>query len=147
MDLWVKNLLRKKLDLEKFQRPNMDIESAINYLEESQKNGDVLIIASQASKIIFILRYESPWTAELDLVADTKGSKKLYVECKKINDWFWKNYSHVHKLQMQTTNEKLGTFAEKIGWTKEGIKKESYIDFNTMKYKDEFLYGLINPNH
>ena len=93
------------------------------------------------------MRYESPWTAELDLVADTKGSKKLYVECKKINDWFWKNYSHVHKLQMQTTNKKLGVFAEKMGWTKEGIKKESYIDFNTMKYRDEHIFGLINPNH
>ena len=147
MDLWVKNLLRKKLDLEKFQRPNIDKEQAIQLLEQSQKDGDVVIIASQKNKIVFIIRYESPWIAELDLIADTGGNKKLYVECKKIKDWFWKNYPHVHKLQMQTINEKLAKFAEKVGWVKEGIKKESYIDFNTMKYKDEYIYGLINPNH
>ena len=76
MDLWVKELLRKKLDLEKFQRPQIKIDQAIEILEQSQKSGDVVVIASKQNRIVFIVRYESPWTAELDLVADTKGIKK-----------------------------------------------------------------------
>jgi len=49
MDLWVKELLRKKLDLEKFQRPQIKIDQAIEILEQSQKSGDVVVIARQNS--------------------------------------------------------------------------------------------------
>ena len=147
MDLWVKKLLRKKLDLEKFQRPEITIDQAIKILEESQKNKQILIVGSEKNQIIVILRPTSNWTAEMDIIADCKGMLKLYKELKKMESWFWKTHPNVHRLEMITINEKVASLALRAGWKKEGIKKESYVDYNTMKYKNEYIFGILNPNH
>ena len=147
MDLWVKSLLRKKLDLEKFQRPQITIQQAIQILEESQKNEDLIIVGSQKNQIIVLLRPTSPWVAEIDVVADCKGMMKLYKELKRMENWFWKKYPNVHRLEMITTNEKVVSLSLRYGCKQEGIKKESYVDYNTMKYKDEYIFALLNPNH
>ena len=147
MDLWVKNLLRKKLDLEKFQRPQITIQQAIQILEESQKNEDLIIVGSQKNQIIVLLRPTSPWVAEIDVVADCKGMMKLYKELKRMENWFWKKYPNVHRLEMITTNEKVVSLSLRYGCKQEGIKKESYVDYNTMKYKNEYIFALFNPNH
>ena len=147
MDLWVKSLLRKKLDLEKFQRPQITIQQAIQILEESQKNEDLIIVGSQKNQIIVLLRPTSPWVAELDIIADCKGMMKLYKELKRMENWFWKKYPNVHRLEMITTNEKVVSLSLRYGCKQEGIKKESYVDYNTMKYKNEYMFGIINPNH
>ena len=147
MDLWVKSLLRKKLDLEKFQRPQITIQQAIQILEESQKNEDLIVVGSQKNQIIVLLRPTSPWVAEIDVVADCKGMMKLYKELKRMENWFWKKYPNVHRLEMITTNERVISLALRYGCEQEGIKKESYVDYNTMKYKNEYMFGIINPNH
>ena len=147
MDLWVKSLLRKKLDLEKFQRPQITIQQAIQILEESQKNEDLIIVGSQKNQIIVLLRPTSPWVAEIDVVADCKGMMKLYKELKRMENWFWKKYPNVHRLEMITTNEKVVSLSLRYGCKQEGIKKESYVDYNTMKYKNEYMFGILNPNH
>tara|TARA_R110002020_G_scaffold214622_1_gene421684 strand:+ start:180 stop:623 length:444 start_codon:yes stop_codon:yes gene_type:complete len=147
MDLWVKNLLRKKLDLEKFQRPQITIQQAIQILEQSQKNEDLIIVGSQKNKIIALIRPTSPWVAELDIVADCKGMMKLYKELRKMENWFWKKYPNVHRLEMITTNEKVVSLALRAGWKEEGYKKESYVDYNTMNYKGEYMFALLNPSH
>ena len=147
MDLWVKSLLRKKLDLEKFQRPQITIQQAIQILEESQKNEDLIIVGSQKNQIIVLLRPTSPWVAELDIVADCKGMMKLYKELKRMENWFWKKYPNVHRLEMITTNEKVVSLSLRYGCKQEGIKKESYVDYNTMKYKNEYIFALLNPSH
>ena len=147
MDLWVKDLLRKKLDLEKFQRPEISLEQAIQVLEESQKNKQILIVGSQKNQIIVILRPTSNWTAEIDVIANCKGMLKLYKELKKMEAWFWKNHPNVHRLEMITTNEKVVSICLRYGCKQEGVKKESYVDYNTMKYKNEYMFGILNPNH
>ena len=147
MDLWVKSLLRKKLDLEKFQRPQITIQQAIQILEESQKNEDLIIVGSQKNQIIVLLRPTSPWVAEIDVVADCKGMMKLYKELKRMENWFWKKYPNVHRLEMITTNEKVISLSLRYGCKQEGIKKESYVDYNTMEYKIEYVFALLNPNH
>ena len=147
MDLWVKSLLRKKLDLEKFQRPQIKIQQAIQILEESQKNEDLIIVGSQKNQIIVLLRPTSPWVAEIDVVADCKGMMKLYKELKRMENWFWKKYPNVHRLEMITTNEKVVSLSLRYGCKQEGIKKESYVDYNTMKYKNEYIFALLNPSH
>ena len=147
MDLWVKSLLRKKLDLEKFQRPQITIQQAIQILEESQKNEDLIIVGSQKNQIIVLLRPTSPWVAEIDVVADCKGMMKLYKELKRMENWFWKKYPNVHRLEMITTNEKVVSLSLRYGCKQEGIKKESYVDYNTMKYKNEYIFALLNPSH
>jgi hypothetical protein len=147
MDLWVKSLLRKKLDLEKFQRPQITIQQAIQILEESQKNEDLIIVGSQKNQIIVLLRPTSPWVAEIDVVADCKGMMKLYKELKRMENWFWKKYPNVHRLEMITTNEKVISLSLRYGCKQEGIKKESYVDYNTMEYKNEYVFALLNPNH
>jgi|1_EtaG_2_1085319.scaffolds.fasta_scaffold228587_1 hypothetical protein len=147
MDLWVKNLLRKKLDLEKFQRPQITIDQALHILEETQKTKDLIIYASKENQIVVLLRPTSPWVAEIDIVADCKGMIKLYKELKKMQDWFWKEYPLVHRLEMITINDKIVSLAIKLGWKQEGYKKESYVDYNTMKYKGEYVFALLNPNH
>ena len=147
MDLWVKSLLRKKLDLEKFQRPQITIQQAIQILEESQKNEDLIVVGSQKNQIIVLLRPTSPWVAEIDVVADCKGMLKLYKQLKKMEKWFWINYPTVHRLEMITTNEKVVSICLRYGCEQEGIKKESYVDYNTMKYKNEYIFALLNPSH
>ena len=147
MNLWVKKLLRKKLDLEKFQRPEITIDQAIKILEESQKNKQILIVGSEKNQIIVILRPTSNWTVEMDIIADCKGMLKLYKELKKMELWFWKAHPNVHRLEMITTNSKVTSLAIRAGWNEEGIKKESYVDYNTMKYKNEYMFGILNPNH
>ena len=147
MDLWVKSLLRKKLDLEKFQRPQITIQQAIQILEESQKNEDLIVVGSQKNQIIVLLRPTSPWVAEIDVVADCKGMMKLYKELKRMENWFWKKYPNVHRLEMITTNEKVVSLSLRYGCKQEGIKKESYVDYNTMKYKNEYIFALLNPSH
>ena len=147
MDLWVKSLLRKKLDLEKFQRPQITIQQAIQILEESQKNEDLIIVGSQKNQIIVLLRPTSPWVAEIDVVADCKGMLRLYKELKKMESWFWKAHPNVHRLEMITTNEKVVSICLRYGCEQEGIKKESYVDYNTMKYKNEYIFALLNPSH
>ena len=147
MDLWVKKLLRKKLDLEKFQRPNVTIDQAIQILEQSQKNQDLIIVGSEKNKIIVLLRPTSPWTIEIDVVADCKGMLKLYKQLKKMEKWFWLNYPKVHRLEMITTNKKVVSICLRYGCKQEGIKKESYVDYNTMKYKNEYIFALLNPSH
>ena len=147
MDLWVKSLLRKKLDLEKFQRPQITIQQAIQILEESQKNEDLIVVGSQKNQIIVLLRPTSPWVAEIDVVADCKGMMKLYKELKRMENWFWKKYPNVHRLEMITTNEKVISLSLRYGCKQEGIKKESYVDYNTMKYKNEYIFALLNPSH
>ena len=147
MDLWVKNLLRKKLDLEKFQRPQITIDQALHILEETQKTKDLIIYASKENQIVVLLRHTSPWVAEIDVVADCKGMIKLYKELKKMQDWFWKEYPLVHRLEMITINDKIVSLAIKLGWKQEGYKKESYVDYNTMNYKGEYMFALLNPSH
>ena len=147
MDLWVKKLLRKKLDLEKFQRPEITIDQAIKILEESQKNKQILVVGSEKNQIIVILRPTSNWTAEMDIIADCKGMLTLYKELKKMESWFWKAHPNVHRLEMITTNEKVVSICLRYGCEQEGIKKESYVDYNTMKYKNEYMFGILNPNH
>ena len=147
MDLWVKNLLRKKLDLEKFQRPQITIDQALHILEETQKTKDLIIYASKENQIVVLLRPTSPWVAEIDIVADCKGMIKLYKELKKMQDWFWKEYPLVHRLEMITINDKIVSLAIKLGWKQEGYKKESYVDYNTMNYKGEYMFALLNPSH
>jgi len=147
MDLWVKKLLRKKLDLEKFQRPEITIDQAIQILEQSQKNKDLIIVGSEKNQIIVLLRPTSPWTAEMDIIADCKGMLTLYKNLKKMEEWFWIAYPTFHRLEMLTINKKVASLALRAGWKEEGIKKESYIDYNTMKYKNEYMFGIINPNH
>mgnify|MGYP003133030708 CR=1 FL=1 len=147
MDLWVKKLLRKKLDLEKFQRPEITINQAIQILEESQKNKQILVVGSEKNQIIVILRPTSNWTAEMDIIADCKGMLTLYKELKKMESWFWKAHPNVHRLEMLTINKKVASLALRAGWKEEGIKKESYVDYNTMKYKNEYMFGILNPNH
>jgi len=147
MDLWVKKLLRKKLDLEKFQRPEITIDQAIQILEQSQKNKDLIIVGSEKNQIIVLLRPTSNWSAEIDVIADCKGMLTLYKNLKKMEEWFWIAYPTVHRLEMITTNEKVVSICLRYGCKQEGIKKESYIDYNTMKYKNEYIFGLLNPNH
>ena len=147
MDLWVKNLLRKKLDLEKFQRPQITIDQALHILEETQKTKDLIIYASKENQIVVLLRPTSPWVAEIDIVADCKGMLKLYKELKKMESWFWKAHPNVHRLEMITTNEKVVSICLRYGCEQEGIKKESYVDYNTMKYKNEYIFALLNPSH
>ena len=147
MDLWVKKLLRKKLDLEKFQRPEVTIDQAIQILEQSQRNKQVLIVGSEKNQIVVILRPTSNWTAEIDVIADCKGMLTLYKNLKKMEEWFWKNHPNVHRLEMITTNKKVVSICLRYGCEQEGIKKESYVDYNTMKYKNEYMFGIINPNH
>ena len=147
MDLWVKKLLRKKLDLEKFQRPEITIDQAIQILEQSQKNKDLIIVGSEKNQIIVLLRPTSPWVAEIDVIADCKGMLTLYKNLKKMEEWFWIAYPTFHRLEMITTNEKVVSICLRYGCKQEGIKKESYIDYNTMKYKNEYMFGIINPNH
>jgi hypothetical protein len=148
MDLWVKDLLRKKLDLEKFQRPNITIDQALQLLEQSRKNKEIIIVGSQENRIIVLLKPTSPWTVEIDVVADCKGMFKLYKQLKKMEKWFWNTYPDIHRLEMITSNEKIVSFAERYGCENEGIKKESYVDYtNTMNYKNEYMLGLLNPSH
>ena len=80
MDLWVKKLLRKKLDLEKFQRPEITIDQAIKILEDSQKNQQLLIVGSEKNQIVVLLRPTSNWVAEIDVIADCKGMLKLLLK-------------------------------------------------------------------
>jgi len=49
MDLWVKNLLRKKLDLEKFQRPSVTMDQALQILEQSRKSKELIIVGSESN--------------------------------------------------------------------------------------------------
>lgn len=147
MDLWVKNLLRKKLDLEKFQRPQITIDQALYILEETQKTKDLIIVGSKQNQIVVLIRPTSPWTAEIDIVADCKGMMKLYKELRKMENWFWKEYPLVHRLEMITTNDKVVSLAIRAGWKQEGCKKESYVDYKTMQYKNEYIFALLNPNH
>jgi hypothetical protein len=147
MDLWVKKLLRKKLDLEKFQIPGTTIDQAIQILEQSEYNRKLIIVGSEKNKVLVLLYPTSKWTFEIDLISDCKGMLNLYKVLVKMRDWFWKNYPEVHKLEMTTTKQGIVKLAERAGWKQEGLKKESYMDYNTMKYKNEYIYGLINPNH
>ena len=148
MDLWVKNLLRKKLDLEKFQRPSVTMDQALQILEQSRKSKELIIVGSEKNQIIVLLRPTSPWTAEIDVIADCKGMFKLYKQLKKMEKWFWNTYPQVHRIEMITTNEKIVSFAERFGCRQEGVKKESYVDYtDTMDYKNEYIFGLLNPNH
>ena len=147
MDLWVKKLLRKKLDLEKFQRPEITIDQAIQILEQSQKNKDLIIVGSEKNQIIVLLRPTSPWVAEIDVIADCKGMLTLYKNLKKMEEWFWIAYPTFHRLEMITTNEKVVSLALRAGWKEEGYKKESYVDYNTMNYKGEYMFALLNPSH
>ena len=147
MDLWVKKLLRKKLDLEKFQRPEITIDQAIQILEQSQKNKDLIIVGSEKNQIIVLLRPTSPWAAEIDVIADCKGMLTLYKNLKKMEEWFWIAYPTFHRLEMITTNEKVVSICLRYGCKQEGIKKESYVDYNTMEYKNEYVFALLNPNH
>ena len=147
MNLWVKKLLRKKLDLEKFQRPEITIDQAIQILEQTQKSKELIIVGSERNKIVVLIRPTSPWAAEIDIIADCKGMMKLYKELKKIQEWFWKKYPSVHRLEMITINDKIVSLAIRLGWKEEGYKKESYVDYNTMNYKNEYIFGLLNPNH
>jgi len=148
MDLWVKKLLRKKLDLEKFQRPEITMDQAIKILEDSQKNQQLLIVGSEKNQIVVLLRPLSNWVAEIDVIADCKGMLKLYKNLKRMEKWFWENHPKVHRLEMITSNKKVVSLALKAGWKEEGVKKESYIEYNNnMKFKNEYMFGILNPNH
>ena len=149
MDLWVKKLLRKKLDLEKFQRPEITTDQAIKILEDSQKNQQLLIVGSEKNQIVVLLRPLSNWVAEIDVIADCKGMLKLYKNLKRMEKWFWENHPKVHRLEMITSNKKVVSLASRYGCIPEGVKKESYLEYknNDMKFKNEYMFGLLNPNH
>jgi len=146
MDIWVKDLLYKKINIEKFQNPQVTRAIAIQELERRHVSGEIYVVGSQKHNIIHLVRPRTMWVAEYDIIADCPNGLTLTKECRKAQDWFWANTNY-HKLEMTTTDKRIATMAKRLGWTEEGLKLESYNKYDTGEWLNEYIYGLLRPRN
>jgi len=139
---WVRELILETIDPWIAQEPEMSKQDLLDSIIQENDEGFNMFVGSKKYNTVLMLRYSTPWVADVHLFTRHNNPWDVVRTGKKIQKFVFDNIGY-ERLEMRTHLKNVCKIAEKCGWSKEG-EHPNAVKLEDGTFATEYSYGLIN---
>lgn len=142
LEPWVRKLILETIDPWSAQEPSLTKEELVHALEVEQDEEDLLFVGSKKANLVLMVRYVTPWVAEVHVFGKSKDGWALIRAAKKACQFLFDKIGF-HRLEAKAHKSDVITLITRCGWKLEGTHPDA-IKLKDGTFTEEYSYGIIN---